>query len=47
MFDPGKPDNARTSSMSSLAARSESTLPVLVPKVLGNLLKEYAGTQFD
>ncbi|MBI0328965.1 RHS repeat-associated core domain-containing protein [Burkholderia plantarii] len=47
IVDPGKPENARTSSTSSLAARSESTLPASVPKVLGNLLKEYAGTHFD
>ncbi|WP_246797609.1 RHS repeat-associated core domain-containing protein [Burkholderia perseverans] len=45
IVDPGKPENARTSSLSM--ARSESTLPASVPKVLGNLLKEYAGTHFD
>ncbi len=45
IVDPGRPENART--QAGLAARSESTLPASVPKVLGNLLREYAGTQFD
>ncbi len=45
IVDPGRPENART--QAGLAARSESTLPVSVPKVLGNLLREYAGTHFD
>ncbi|WP_236668518.1 MULTISPECIES: hypothetical protein [Burkholderia] len=42
IVDPGRPENART--QAGLAARSESTLPASVPKVLGNLLREYAGT---
>ncbi|MBA1362938.1 RHS repeat-associated core domain-containing protein [Burkholderia gladioli] len=45
IVDPGRPENART--QADLAARSESTLPASVPKVLGNLLREYAGTHFD
>ncbi|WP_186044519.1 RHS domain-containing protein, partial [Burkholderia gladioli] len=45
IVDPGRPENART--QAGLAARSESTLPASVPKVLGNLLREYAGTHFD
>ncbi len=44
IVDPVQPDRAPGY---SFAARSESTLPASVPKVLGNLLREYAGTHFD
>ncbi|AOX99261.1 hypothetical protein BJP62_01610 [Jeongeupia sp. USM3] len=42
VVDPGRPQQARSS-----AATSGSTLPPQVPKALGNLLKDYAGTHFD
>nr|WP_310634469.1 RHS repeat-associated core domain-containing protein [Paraburkholderia sp.] len=44
IVDPVQPDRSLGY---SFAARSESTLPASVPKVLGNLLKDYAGTHFD
>ncbi|WP_157374734.1 RHS repeat-associated core domain-containing protein, partial [Burkholderia ubonensis] len=46
IVDPGHPETARTATRSS-AVRPESTLPAEVPKVLGNLLKRYAGQRFE
>ncbi|GAB7537714.1 RHS repeat-associated core domain-containing protein [Burkholderia sp. 3C] len=45
IVDPGAPETART--RGEYLGRHESTLPASVPKVLGNLLKDYAGTHFD
>ncbi|MGU7773982.1 RHS repeat-associated core domain-containing protein [Burkholderia sp. MR1-5-21] len=46
IVDPGRPEAARTAERSS-PVRPESTLPPEVPKVLGNLLKGYAGQHFE
>ncbi|WP_269765456.1 RHS repeat-associated core domain-containing protein [Burkholderia ubonensis] len=46
IVDPGHPETARTATRSS-PVRPESTLPAEVPKVLGNLLKRYAGQRFE
>ncbi|MFY4694493.1 RHS repeat-associated core domain-containing protein [Burkholderia glumae] len=45
IVDPGRPETARTPGGS--AGRRETTLPDSVPRVLGNLLREYAGTHFE
>ncbi|BAX59554.1 RHS repeat-associated core domain-containing protein [Burkholderia stabilis] len=45
IIDPVQPREVPTSRPSPV--RSESTFPVEIPKVLGNLLKAYAGTHFE
>jgi RHS repeat-associated protein len=50
-FDPASnivqaPPPGENERSGAVAARTESSLPPQVPKVLGNLLKEYAGTHF-
>ncbi len=51
IIDPGSPRHARTPGAvkaSPVVPDSvDSTLPAEVPRVLGNLLKEYAGTHFE
>ena len=51
IIDPGRPERVRTSGTVKqspvLPDRLESTLPPEVPTVLGNLLREYAGTHFE
>ncbi|TKC89206.1 sugar-binding protein [Trinickia terrae] len=44
IVDAGSPERARTEDG---GLRHENTLPPQTPKVLGNLLKEYAGTHFE
>jgi YD repeat-containing protein len=49
LIDAGDPEQARSRAAVSPVSpgRVESTLPPQVPKVLGNLLKQYAGTHFE
>ncbi|KVN25971.1 sugar-binding protein [Burkholderia pyrrocinia] len=51
IMDPGAPEHARTQEPVKpspvVSDRPVNTLPAQVPKVLGNLLKGYAGTHFD
>jgi RHS repeat-associated protein len=48
LIDAGDPEHARSKPATSpvTPGRVESTLPPQVPKVLGNLLKQYAGMHF-
>ncbi|KVN23049.1 sugar-binding protein [Burkholderia stagnalis] len=45
LIDAGSPEHARTLTPAS-PGRSDSTLPPQVPRVLGNLLREYSGAHF-
>ncbi|WP_322041593.1 RHS repeat-associated core domain-containing protein, partial [Burkholderia diffusa] len=46
IIDPARVETARKESRPS-PVRAESSLPLEVPKVLGNLLKQYAGRHFE
>ncbi len=46
LLEAGHPEQVRTREPAS-PVRPESTLPTEVPRVLGNLLKAYAGTHFE
>ncbi|VWB57799.1 sugar-binding protein [Burkholderia lata] len=46
IIDPARVEPPRTESRPSPVRAMESTLPAEVPKVLGNLLKQYAGEHF-
>ncbi|BBA40862.1 MULTISPECIES: RHS repeat-associated core domain-containing protein [Burkholderia] len=46
IIDPARVEAPRTESRPSPVRAAESTLPAEVPKVLGNLLKQYAGEHF-
>ncbi|WP_256218031.1 RHS repeat-associated core domain-containing protein [Burkholderia contaminans] len=46
IIDPARVEAPRTESRPSPVRATESTLPAEVPKVLGNLLKQYAGEHF-